>query len=512
MKTSTQPKKVIIIGAGISGLTSGIYGQKNGLITEIYEKNATPGGLCTSWQRKSFPIDGCIHWMTGTKKGTAIYNMWQDVGAFNDEDIIRADNFGTVEIDGVKITLWNDLNKLEEELIRVAPEDKRRIKRLCDRIFLFQNMPLPVDMPVNTMKLKDFIKIGFGMIPYLFSYIRCSNISMTDYFKKFKNRYVREALSRIIDGDYSLYSALYVYGTSACGNGGVPRNGSTSIINNMVNRYSELGGKLYCAKEIKSIIIKNGKAVGVKFVNGEEKYADYVIAACDPFHAISLLGENYSIPEYVKCANNPKKYPLPSCVLVSYAVDENVKKALNLTSTYQFLVKDFKVGNSEISSLKIRDYSYDKHFVKNGKVLMNVLIPQFDNDYPYWEKIKGTKQYYEIKNQIAEKVSNYLIEKFPTLKGKMELLDVATPNTFNRYTHAFRGAYMPFALTAKNHMMLHNGKIKGVKNFSLSSQWQIMPGGLPVALMSGKFAIQRILKKEKLNYKITKHVKFSYSK
>jgi len=25
-----------------------------------------PGGLCTSWKRKGFKIDGCIHWLVGS--------------------------------------------------------------------------------------------------------------------------------------------------------------------------------------------------------------------------------------------------------------------------------------------------------------------------------------------------------------------------------------------------------------------------------------------------------------
>ena len=36
-------KKVIIVGAGISGMTAGIILQNSGFETEIYEKNPVPG-------------------------------------------------------------------------------------------------------------------------------------------------------------------------------------------------------------------------------------------------------------------------------------------------------------------------------------------------------------------------------------------------------------------------------------------------------------------------------------
>ncbi len=37
---------IVIIGAGLSGLTAGIYGRLARYDVEIYEKNAIPGGEC----------------------------------------------------------------------------------------------------------------------------------------------------------------------------------------------------------------------------------------------------------------------------------------------------------------------------------------------------------------------------------------------------------------------------------------------------------------------------------
>ena len=62
---------------------------------------------------------------------------------------------------------------------------------------------------------------------------------------------------------------------------------------------------------------------------------------------------------------------------------------------------------------------------------------------------------------------------------------------------------MSFSWTDENNMLMHNGKIRGIKNFYVSGQWLQMPGGLPLALSSGKFSIQRIMKKEHMNFRIT---------
>ena len=51
-------KSIIIIGAGMGGLASGIFGQLNDYRTQIFEMHTIPGGQCTSWVRKGYTFDG----------------------------------------------------------------------------------------------------------------------------------------------------------------------------------------------------------------------------------------------------------------------------------------------------------------------------------------------------------------------------------------------------------------------------------------------------------------------
>ena len=105
-------EKVIVIGAGIAGLTAGIYALKAGFDVEIYEKNAIPGGECIGWNRKGYHIDNCIHWLTGTKKGTQMYDLWKEVGALSDDtEYAKLNAFYTSTFEGKSVTLYNDLEK-----------------------------------------------------------------------------------------------------------------------------------------------------------------------------------------------------------------------------------------------------------------------------------------------------------------------------------------------------------------------------------------------------------------
>ncbi|HOO28715.1 MAG TPA: FAD-dependent oxidoreductase, partial [Lachnospiraceae bacterium] len=47
-------KKVIIAGAGIAGLTAGIYARQSGFEVTIYESHAIAGGASTSWRRNGY--------------------------------------------------------------------------------------------------------------------------------------------------------------------------------------------------------------------------------------------------------------------------------------------------------------------------------------------------------------------------------------------------------------------------------------------------------------------------
>jgi phytoene dehydrogenase-like protein len=74
-------KSIIIIGAGIAGLSAGCYAQMNGYDSSIYEKHSISGGLCTSWTRGQYTFDGSIDWLTGSAPDGMFYPLWQEAGA-----------------------------------------------------------------------------------------------------------------------------------------------------------------------------------------------------------------------------------------------------------------------------------------------------------------------------------------------------------------------------------------------------------------------------------------------
>jgi len=79
-------KHVVVIGAGIAGLSAASYLLRNGYAVTVVEQHDKPGGLCTSWKRKGYTIDYCVHWLVGTKPGTDFHQIWEELGALTNGD------------------------------------------------------------------------------------------------------------------------------------------------------------------------------------------------------------------------------------------------------------------------------------------------------------------------------------------------------------------------------------------------------------------------------------------
>lgn len=71
---------LIIIGAGIAGLSAGIYARKNGYDVSIFEMHDRPGGMCTSWKRGGYVFDYSIHNLAGTGERSGLRRVWEELG------------------------------------------------------------------------------------------------------------------------------------------------------------------------------------------------------------------------------------------------------------------------------------------------------------------------------------------------------------------------------------------------------------------------------------------------
>jgi phytoene dehydrogenase-like protein len=495
-------KKIVIIGGGIAGLSAGIFAQKNGFNSIIVEKHHTLGGECTGWDRQGYHIDGCIHWLVGTKKGTQIHDLWTNVGALDGVEIYHPESFIAVEHEGVTVNFYRDLDRLKSSWLEISPEDKEEIEEFCSDIKQLHSFSVPAGKPIDMMNLFEKINYIFSMKnvgPIMQKY---GKISVKELSKKFKHPALREAIASFMpEGDYSAISVVFPLGTFTSGQSSIPIGGSKALAERMVERYQSLGGTVEASCEVVEVDIEGDTVKSIKCKDGKSFEADYFIAACDAKVLYeSLLKGRYPDQEFEKRYNNPDTYPLASNIYIGIGYEGEMN---DIPRTLKFPVKSVDINQNQkpIKHLQMTHYGYEPNFAPNGHTVITVAINQFKPELDAWELlVKDKEAYTKEKTRIGKAVIDAMETRFPHMKGKLKLLDVATPQTYVRYCNAYRGAFMGFWPTISGRALIHTGHIKGLDNMLLSGQWLQPPGGLPVAVITGKDTIMRICKKEKQHF------------
>ena len=492
-------KRVVIIGGGIAGLSAGIYALKAGYEATIYEKNAIPGGECIGWNRKGYHIDNCIHWLTGTRKGTELYDVWKTVGALSDDmEYAKIDSFYTSTYEGKSVTLWNDLERTERELIEAAPEDEEEIHKFIEYVEYSKQCLFPANKPMEMWKVKDYISMGKNMADFPKVMKEFGKISLEEYSKRFRSPLLQKLMCDYLPKSYCAYSFLVSYATMADGNGNIPMGASLQMSLRMERKFKELGGKIFYNSSIDEIVLEKKTATGIRLAGGEFVPADYVIPAIDVhplFH--KLLPEKYMPKEIKEAYDAPANYPATSGFQVAFAVSEKFSRG----ETIFIDIDPIKVGSRRFDRMYVKSYGYDPIFVKDGKQVIQTCITQTDEDFLFWKAL-SREEYDKIKEELTLEVEKRIVKAFPELTGDMEFIDAWTPLTYERYCNAYHGSYMSFVTTPSGKQIKMKGKLKGIDNLYLAGQWTNSPGGLPVAVASGKFAVQRILKGEKRDIEI----------
>lgn len=490
-------KKVVIIGGGIAGMTAGVLLQKAGFDTEIYEKNALPGGQCTGWKREGYLIDNCIHWLTGTRPGSDLHELWKEIGALGDDvELYKKEMFFSSKLNGQTLTFWRDKERTRKEMLELSPEDEKEINRLIDYVSLAETMTVPVEKPFDAMNPLDFIKLGMSMKSMGKVMKEYGNIDIHELAMRFKHPLIQRAIIDYMPSGYQAYAFLVSYGTVTGGNGDIPKGGSLAMSLRIAEKYKQHGGILHTNAGVERVLVNGKKAEGVLLENGSRVEADYVICACDTDYTFrKLLPEEYMPEGLKKMYAERDKYPVSSGFQIAYGVDGVFAE---LTGTRVFSCDEIKVGSQTVKCMSIQASDYEPDFAPEGKMILQTNFSQTESDYTYWESLYEDKVRYEqTKAEIAEQAMQRVVSEYPFLEGKIRVIDTWSPMTYTRYCNSYKGAYMSFVTTKQAKSITVPGVVKRLDNVFLASQWLMGPGGLPTAAAMGKFAAWRIMKGRK---------------
>ena len=469
-------KKMIIIGAGITGLTAGIYALEKGYDTSIYEKNNWPGGCCTGWFREGYYIDNCMHWLTGTNQHTKDFKLWKKIGAIDEtSNLYQGEYFYKSTYGNDSITLYSDLEKTRTEMLKVSYEDRKEINK-------FINITKRIS---NSMKDGNFFTTFTNKVfGYASCYLNYHKITLAEYARKYKHPLLKRVFTDYIPKEYSPLFLFCSYATFASGNGKVYQKGSAEFSKNILRKYQELGGKIFYNSKVTKITFNNDKFTDMEINNNETVSGDYLIYTGDPYYLYNnLIDKKYINPKLISKFENKYKYPVVSSFHVAYLVN---KKDSPIIDTVVNEIESLTIGKRQINRLILRDYSY--LYPNDEKTVIQVYITQTPRDYDYWKELndQNHEEYNKAKHDLGIKLQEIIVNLYPTLKDSIKLLDVWTPLTYNKYYYSYYGSYMGFIVNKHTSLASISPKLNKIPNMLITTYWQKITGGLPVALRSGK--------------------------
>ena len=166
-----QKPDILIIGAGVAGLSAGIYARMNGLDVTIYEMHRIPGGLCTSWRRRGFVFDGAVRYLANVNPDTKGYQLWEELGILEGTQFHFYNEFNCIEgSDGRQLHIYTDLDRFENHLLTLSPQDRRVIRDFIGGIQDFRRLELPVDLTAEDAL--ELAQMGREMVPVLLPTLR----------------------------------------------------------------------------------------------------------------------------------------------------------------------------------------------------------------------------------------------------------------------------------------------------------------------------------------------------
>ena len=486
-------RSILIIGAGIAGLATGCYAQMNGYRTKILEMHTIPGGACTSWKRKGYTFDGCIHHLAGCTPGTKLHRMWQELGAMP-RDLVHPEEVVRVEDpSGQTLTIYADLDRLADHLKQLAPADAKvidsyvRAARACRH---FDMLELAVAGPREIARALLVVPSG----------LRWLRETMASATHSFSDPFLRRAFPFILYDEPGNPMAPHLNLLAQCETHGFgwPAGGSLQFAMDIERRYRALGGKVHYRAQVDKILVENGqgrrtrksdRAVGVRLADGSEHRADVVVSTTYGRATVYDLLDGRYTDERIRAAYSSPVDEVTMGLHVSLGVARDLSG--EPPAIVLLLPQPVEIAGRTYDRLSLELFGFDPTMAPPGKGVLKVVLK---TSYAYWQGLhRDPERYRAEKERVVAIVLDQLEPRFPGLRGQVEVVDVATPVTIERYTgngRAFQGSLgIPLAGLLAGRGIVRT--LPGLTGFYMAGQWAGFPG-LPWVAGMGRSLVQHL--------------------
>lgn len=497
---------VIVVGAGNGGLATAATIAGQGLRTLVIEKNNVPGGCATSIRRGRFEFEPSLHELAniGTKENPgSIRKFFDSIGAdvewCTEDTLFRVIADGC---DGYDVTLPAGIDAFCDEMEHLVPGCRESVEAFFECVEKVNSAILylgsgKADPHVLATEHTDFMRLASHSVDEVLDALKmpkkAQNIMKTYWC------YLGAPTDELDFAHYGMMVERYIKYQP-----GMPKYRSHALSLALEKVIRDGGGEFWYNTEVEKILVKNGKAYGV-VVNGEEIYAERVVANCFPDAVYSTMIDKQEVPQSaVQLCSARESGPLFFTVYLG----------LN-RSAEELGIKNYSVFLYGSPDAKEQFESCSD--IENSMMIancLNIVIPDsspegtstlffttmFTEDA--WGDV-SEENYKSIKNHIAERMINTYEAKLGIkIRPYIEEIVIAAPPTFARYLNTPNGTPYGYRLlpwdTMINRIMNMKNENK-IKNLYFTGAHAERGDGYSSTYAQGNSIGKRILKEVREN-------------
>ena len=470
-----QNEKALIIGSGIGGLSMAIILSKLGFSVTVIEKNRQPGGMLRSYVRRGVHCNVGVHYLGALDKGQVLRRLFDYLGITEKLPLKRMGVNGPVDryyftnadADPRQFDMPVGLDAYEARLKEAFPKEQGEINSFMallrqsagelDRLgFLFRNQPV-ADLIDQTEPLWEVLD-RLGCSPGLKGVLSVPSV------------WIGVPPPLCPQFYHTITLASYLFSAWRLENNGA------HLVKVLVQRLTDLGGKVLCGQAVRRINVRGGYATGLTLENGEQHDAPLVIGTVHPNIVVDLIGPENVKPSYRRRIKGLVNTDGMFAVNAVVSADTHKPLPYNMFS----MKADTDGAVHDVIYTQLRPSG------RPESLLLTLITSGHDELWRPWEK---THSGYRGADYGAAKIAlaHALIKKVEPVTGQLEgleMIDTYTPLTIRDWVNSPNGS--AYGVMRSDSQMLSAALLNrtAVKGLYLAGQSVMAPGILGTILGS----------------------------
>jgi all-trans-retinol 13,14-reductase len=432
----SQKYDITIIGSGPGGLTSALILAKAGFKVLVLEKHFIAGGGLHNFKRKGVNFDTGIHYFGSMDEGQVLNQLYKYLGVLPHLHLQKMDEdcFDLIAFGGKEYKLAQGFDRFKETLTGYFPDEEAAITKFVDDICEITGeeelynlrLPQPNPLPYNE-------KIQISVDKYLQELTKNEDL-----------RLVLGSLNSLYGGkreSASLYTHAFIT-HHLIQSAYRFKYGSQELADVLVEKIKEYGGEVKTRQEVSGFEYEGKLISAVLTTDGQRYETKNVISSTHPAITLKIVEEGRLRKAYRKRLNSVAN--TCSSFGLYIKLKENTLEHLN------YNIQEYGVNDTWGADLYNRVEFPEGYFActtpdpKNEKMaetLLIITLMEYD-EVRKWEHTKVGRRgddYLAFKEEKAQKLFDFLENRFPGIREKTEVYYTSSPLTLRDYLGAVEG-------------------------------------------------------------------------